>query len=94
MARARPSGKGVNGEPLVGIVGGSKTDLPYLEKTVEVLKHLGVRCELRVVRRIEPRIVSSATLSRPLTGAFRSSWLGRVARRICPACSPPRPTSR
>ena len=49
MARARPDGKRVSGEPLVGIVGGSKTDLPYLEKTVEVLKHLGVPYELRVV---------------------------------------------
>ncbi len=35
--------------PLVGIVGGSKTDLPILEKSVAVLTQLGVPCELRVV---------------------------------------------
>ncbi len=35
--------------PLVGVVGGSKTDLPVLEKCVAVLTQLGVPCELRVV---------------------------------------------
>lgn len=37
------------GGPLVGVVGGSKTDLPILEKSVAVLTRLGVPCELRVV---------------------------------------------
>ncbi len=37
------------GGPLVGVVGGSKTDLPILEKSVAVLTQLGVPCELRVV---------------------------------------------
>lgn len=35
--------------PLVGVVGGSKTDLPLLQKAVEVLTQLGVPNELRVV---------------------------------------------
>lgn len=35
--------------PLVGVVGGSKTDFPVLEKAVEVLTHLGIPNELRVV---------------------------------------------
>lgn len=35
--------------PLVGVVGGSKTDLPVLEKAVEVLTHLGIPNELRIV---------------------------------------------
>lgn len=35
--------------PLVGILGGSKTDLPILEKAAAVLAHLGVPCELLVV---------------------------------------------
>ena len=36
-------------EPLVGIVGGSRSDLPVLEKAVAVLEELGVPAELRVV---------------------------------------------
>ena len=35
--------------PLVGIVGGSRSDFPVLEKAVAVLSELGVPCELRVV---------------------------------------------
>ncbi len=37
------------GSPLVGIVGGSRSDLPVLETAVAVLDELGVPCELRVV---------------------------------------------
>jgi 5-(carboxyamino)imidazole ribonucleotide mutase len=40
---ARPPG------PLVGIVGGSRSDFPVLEKAVAVLESLGISCELRVV---------------------------------------------
>jgi phosphoribosylaminoimidazole carboxylase PurE protein len=35
--------------PLVGIVGGSRSDFPVLEQAVAVLEELGVPCELRVV---------------------------------------------
>jgi phosphoribosylaminoimidazole carboxylase PurE protein len=35
--------------PLVGIVGGSRSDFPVLEAAVEVLRELEVPCELRVV---------------------------------------------
>jgi 5-(carboxyamino)imidazole ribonucleotide mutase len=35
--------------PRVGIVGGSRSDFPVLEKAVAVLDELGVACELRVV---------------------------------------------
>jgi 5-(carboxyamino)imidazole ribonucleotide mutase len=35
--------------PRVGIVGGSRSDFPVLEKAVAVLDELGVPCELRVV---------------------------------------------
>jgi 5-(carboxyamino)imidazole ribonucleotide mutase len=35
--------------PVVGIVGGSRSDFPVLEKAVAVLDELGVPCELRVV---------------------------------------------
>jgi phosphoribosylaminoimidazole carboxylase PurE protein len=35
--------------PLVGIVGGSRSDFPVLEQAVAVLAELGVPCELRVV---------------------------------------------
>src|SRR2546427_10784756 len=38
-----------NASPLVGCLGGSKTDLPVLEKTAEVLTHLGVPSELLVL---------------------------------------------
>src|SRR5437588_474140 len=34
---------------LVGVVGGSRTDFPFLERAVEVLKALGVSSELLVV---------------------------------------------
>jgi phosphoribosylaminoimidazole carboxylase PurE protein len=35
--------------PLVGIVGGSRSDFPVLEQAVAVLDALGIPCELRVV---------------------------------------------
>ena len=35
--------------PVVGVVGGSRSDFPVLEKAVEVLEGLGVPNELRVV---------------------------------------------
>ena len=34
--------------PLVGIVGGSRSDFPVLEKALTLLEELGVPCELRV----------------------------------------------
>jgi len=37
------------GTPLVGVLGGSKSDFPVLEKAVAVLRQLGVPCELLVV---------------------------------------------
>jgi 5-(carboxyamino)imidazole ribonucleotide mutase len=40
---------GVTGRPVVGIVGGSRSDFPILEKAVGVLAELGVESELRVV---------------------------------------------
>jgi 5-(carboxyamino)imidazole ribonucleotide mutase len=36
-------------EPLVGVVGGSRSDFPVLEEAVAVLEELDVPCELRVV---------------------------------------------
>ncbi len=36
-------------EPLVRVVGGSRSDFPVLEKAVEVLESLRVPSELRVV---------------------------------------------
>ena len=35
--------------PLVGVVGGSRSDFPVLDAAVGVLRDLGVACELRVV---------------------------------------------
>ena len=35
--------------PLVGIVGGSRSDFPILEKATELLGELGISCEMRVV---------------------------------------------
>jgi phosphoribosylaminoimidazole carboxylase PurE protein len=43
------SGDKHNSRPLVGVVGGSRTDFPFLEKAVDVLKMLGVPSELLVV---------------------------------------------
>jgi phosphoribosylaminoimidazole carboxylase PurE protein len=40
---------GVSERPVVGIVGGSRSDFPILEKAVAVLGELGVTSELRVV---------------------------------------------
>ena len=36
-------------DPLVGVVGGSRSDFPVLEGAVAVLEELGISCELRVV---------------------------------------------
>ena len=35
--------------PVVGVVGGSRSDFPILEKAVALLRELGIPCELRVV---------------------------------------------
>ena len=43
---ARGSGEG---GPVVGVVGGSRSDFPTLEAAVAVLEELGVRSELKVV---------------------------------------------
>jgi 5-(carboxyamino)imidazole ribonucleotide mutase len=45
----RKAAKGRSAGPLVGVVGGSTSDFPVLQKTVDVLTHLGVPNELRVV---------------------------------------------
>jgi 5-(carboxyamino)imidazole ribonucleotide mutase len=42
-------GRGPAPGPLVGVVGGSRSDFPILEKAAEVLDSLGVPNELRVV---------------------------------------------
>jgi 5-(carboxyamino)imidazole ribonucleotide mutase len=44
MKRPRPSGR-----PFVGVVGGSKSDFPILERAVAVLNELGIANELLVV---------------------------------------------
>jgi phosphoribosylaminoimidazole carboxylase PurE protein len=44
-----PDGRGAASGPLVGVVGGSRSDFPVLEKAVELLDALGVSNELRVV---------------------------------------------
>ncbi|WP_447979158.1 5-(carboxyamino)imidazole ribonucleotide mutase [Candidatus Nitrospira bockiana] len=36
-------------QPLVGVVGGSRSDFPTLEKAVDILKSLAIPCELLVV---------------------------------------------
>ena len=45
MAGQREGGRGKTA-PMVGIVGGSKTDFPLLEKTVAILDQLGISNEL------------------------------------------------
>ena len=37
------------GDPLVGVVGGSTSDFPILKKAVDLLEHLEIESELRVV---------------------------------------------
>jgi phosphoribosylaminoimidazole carboxylase PurE protein len=44
-----PTGSSPQRTPLVGIVGGSRSDFPILESAVAVLGELEVPCELRVV---------------------------------------------
>jgi 5-(carboxyamino)imidazole ribonucleotide mutase len=49
MTDGRGATAGGDAGPLVGVVGGSRSDFPVLEKAVEVLDSLGVPNELRVV---------------------------------------------
>ncbi len=42
-------GSSGGGEPLVGILGGSRSDFPVLEKAHALLDELAIPCELRVV---------------------------------------------
>ncbi len=46
---AGAEGSGAATRPLVGVVGGSRSDFPVLEKAVAILESLDVPCELRVV---------------------------------------------
>ncbi len=45
----KPLTKTKNASPKIGIVGGSKTDFPILEKALAQLKSLNIPCELKVV---------------------------------------------
>lgn len=45
----RAKGARDNGRPLVGVVGGSRSDFPVLERAIAVLASLGIPSELRVV---------------------------------------------
>ncbi len=45
----RRDGKASKGGPLVAVVGGSKSDLPILEKAMAMLSQLGVPAELRIL---------------------------------------------
>ena len=47
--RGSGGGAGSGGAPIVGVVGGSRSDFPVLEAAVAVLGELGVPAELRVV---------------------------------------------
>jgi phosphoribosylaminoimidazole carboxylase PurE protein len=49
MSAAPRRSPGRPASPLVGIVGGSRSDFPVLEKAQALLAELGVPCELRVV---------------------------------------------
>ncbi len=49
MAVKKLSGSRKRSGPLIGIIGGSKSDFPILEKAVKMLKTLKIRCELTVV---------------------------------------------
>ncbi|MFO0700043.1 MAG: 5-(carboxyamino)imidazole ribonucleotide mutase [Nitrospira sp.] len=55
--------RGLNDQPLVGVLGGSKSDFPILEKAVEILAQLGVPHELLVVsaHRTPDRLFEYAT---------------------------------
>lgn len=44
-----PKAAGSKVRPVVGVVGGSRSDFPILEKAIAVLESFGVPCELRVV---------------------------------------------
>jgi 5-(carboxyamino)imidazole ribonucleotide mutase len=49
VADSRDAGSSRPTRPLVGVVGGSRSDFPVLEKATAVLDMLEVPCELRVV---------------------------------------------
>src|SRR5580765_994920 len=49
MTEAGTGAASATGAPLVGIVGGSRSDFPTLEAAVAVLDELGVASELKVV---------------------------------------------
>jgi 5-(carboxyamino)imidazole ribonucleotide mutase len=66
-------GRGVVTDPLVGVVGGSRSDFPVLEEAVAVLEGLDVPCELRVV---------SAHRSPDLLFRYAESARGRGIRVI------------
>ena len=77
--------------PVVGIVGGSRSDFPTLEAAVAVLDELGVPSELKVVsahRTPGPPVPLRGGGRRPAGSG--SSSPGPAGPRTCPGCSPPR----
>lgn len=93
MASRRPQANARvrSGRALVGVLGGSKSDFPVLEKAVAMLTQLGIPNELLVVsaHRTPDRLFAYAERA-PSRGS-RSLLPGRAVRRICRACWRRRP---
>ncbi len=85
-SRRPPSAK----PALCGIIMGSRSDWPTLQKAAEILTELGVPYEAKVVsaHRTPDRLVEP-TPSPPASAASRSSSPGPAGRPTCPAWSPP-----
>ena len=78
--------------PLVGIVMGSKSDMPAMEKAEQELTERGIRCEVRVMSaHREPDKVAEYARNAKLRG-LRVIIAGQASRRRCPAWSPPTPS--
>ncbi len=91
-----------SGKPVVGIVGGSRSDFPILEAAVRVLDELGVASELKVVsaHRTPDRLFSYAEAARGrgirviIAGAGGAAHLPGMlaAKTLLPVIGVPIPT--
>lgn len=85
------TGKAGN-SPLVGIVMGSKSDLPVMKQAAEVLQELGVPCEVRIVsaHRTPLRMVEYAETAESrgikvvIAGAGGAAHLPGMIASVCP----------
>ena len=95
MTQADPELEGLEVDaPRVGIVMGSKSDMPEMEKAAKELEERGISYEIRVMSaHRDPEVVSDYSKNAQMRG-LRVIIAGAGLSAALPGCAPPTPTCR